>query len=183
MQQIEEYFNHNILSCKNILMDNKLFEIENENIFELFININTWANDVETTNERHSRENKQNIFSNFIKQRDKRCVITGKYNILECEACHIVPVKMGGSYNIDNGLLINLIHHKTFDDNLWSINPENMCVDILTQDINIVGSIIDYEGKNVNIKPTHLMKHYLTKKWDVYIQLKYDYYKSKSSIQ
>lgn len=177
MQEIEDFFNKNILVCENIHIKNELFSIKNEHIFKLFVDINIWGNNIKPTNYKNIRENKQQKFSDLIRKRDKKCVVTGKHDILECEACHIVPVECNGSYNTDNGLLINLIHHKTFDDNLWCINPESMCVDVITNDKNIVGSIIEYEGKIINVIPTNLMKHYLSERWNKYIENKYKFYK------
>jgi len=80
-----------------------------------------------------------NVFS-LIKKRSKQtefrdklinyfgntCIISGiKNNIIldECEAAHIIPVSLDGSYEIYNGLLLSRNLHKTFDSFLWSINP------------------------------------------------------------
>jgi hypothetical protein len=63
----------------------------------------------------------------------------------ECEVCHIVQVKDGGTYDINNRLFINSNHHKTFDKNLWCINPDNLTIDIITDYRKVVGSIIEYK--------------------------------------
>jgi predicted restriction endonuclease len=77
-----------------------------------------------------------------------RCIITGNKCLKELQACHIIPVQNEGKYDIDNGLLMNNGIHQSFDNYMWSINPETL--EIETRD-DYDGSIIMYGYKMVNI--------------------------------
>lgn len=175
MLKIEEYFNNNKSFDKKIYNKNELFGVENKTVFKILVNINLWINNIKADNDSYLRPEQQQ-FRDLIVKRDTKCIITGKNIANECQACHIISVKDRGSYDIDNGLLINSIHHKSFDDNLWCINPETLCVDILTTNEQIVGSILEYNEQKANIKPNNIMKHYLKKRWNIYIQQKYNYF-------
>ena len=176
MFKIEEYFNNNKSVDNKIYNNNELFEVENNDLFKILVDINLWANNIRIEENSFSRPEQQK-FRDLIVKRDKKCIVTGKNIANECQACHIISVKESGTYDINNGLLINSIHHKSFDNNLWCINPETLCVDILTDDEEIVGSIIEYNEKKANLQPNNIMKHYLKKRWNTYIAKKYDYYK------
>jgi predicted restriction endonuclease len=58
---------------------------------------------------------------------DSKCILT---NTAKYEACHIVPFSDTHNMSIDNGLLLNSQHHKLFDDYIWSINPQTLCIEI-----------------------------------------------------
>ena len=182
MNKIEEYFDdgQNLFN-KDFYNKNTDFNIENNDLFKLFVDINLWANNNTESEEQDARQ-EQPQFSNSVSNRDKKCIITGKHIPRECQACHIIPVKDGGSYDINNGLFINSCHHTTFDDNLWSINPETSEIDVISDDAEIVGSIIEYVN-NVDCKKrlqalisdNYIMKHYLEKRWNKYILKKIDF--------
>jgi hypothetical protein len=161
---------------KKIYNKNVSIGIINNELYKILVDINLWSNDIKIKDTCISRQ-KQQIFRDLIVKRDIRCIITKKFFAKECQACHIISVKENGSYDIDNGLLINSIHHKSFDNNLWCINPYTLCVDILINDEIIVGSIFQYNDTTVNIKPNNIMLHYLKKRWNNYIQHKTDYNK------
>jgi predicted restriction endonuclease len=170
MLEIEEYFNNNLQKIDtNFLL--KHFNCENQCLLKIKIDLNLWAND-KMYSEDQSVRTKQEIFRQEILKRDKKCVITEQYNETECEACHILPVKDGGTYDLNNGLLINSNHHKTFDKNLWCINPDTFQIDILVNDKHKVGSIYDYNHKIVNIPKNSTMKLYLEKRWILYMNYK-----------
>lgn len=177
MNNIETFFNNTPNINKNIYDAFENFNIKNKDLFEVLVNINLWTNDILLTDTKSTRT-KQEQFRNDIIKRDNKCVISQQYDENECEACHIISVKDGGTYDINNGLLINLIHHKTFDKNLWCINPETLTIDILTNDRKIVGSIIDYNDKIININPNNIMKLYLKQRWTIYNEYKANYNKN-----
>jgi hypothetical protein len=181
MLKIEEYFNNNKSIDNKIYNNNELFEVENNDLFKILVDINLWANNIRIEEDGYSRP-EQKKFRNLIVNRDKKCIVTGKNIANECQACHIISVKERGTYDINNGLLINSIHHKSFDNNLWCINPETLCIDVLIDNEEIVGSIIEYNGQKVNINPNNIMKYYLKKRWEIYITQKYDYYKRNDLI-
>jgi len=174
MQYIETYFNNNTIIDKTFYSKQTEFKISNNELFKSITDINLWANDIQLKDTKTKRL-KQQQFRKLILTRYNKCIITNKYIEKECEACHIIPVEHGGSYDIDNGLLINSCMHITFDDLVWSINPDTLTIDIMCNDEHIVGSILEYNGKLVNITPNNIMKLYLTKRWKLYLDAKTEY--------
>ena len=182
MNKIEEYFDdEQNLFNKDFYNKNKDFNIENTDLFKLFVDINLWAGNKTVTDEQNIRQEQQK-FRNQIVNRDKKCIITGKHIPKECQACHIVPVSDNGSYDIYNGFLINSCHHTTFDDNLWSINPETFEIDVISDNSEITGSIIEYVNdtdckKRLQslLENNHIMKYYLDKRWKEYMIKKIDF--------
>jgi len=174
MQKIEKYFNNNEIN--NTTYNKNLdFNVPNSYLFNTLVDINMWANDLDFLEE-HLERPKQEKFRNLVLSRDKNCIIDSERHIPdECDACHIIEVKDGGTYDVDNGLLINKNHHKSFDDNKWCINPETFCIDILCDDRNIVGSIIEYKGNKINVEANNIMKLYLRKRWKKYLKYKSSY--------
>jgi hypothetical protein len=177
MNKIEEYFDNKPYITTDFYNKNEEYDIDNKNLFKLLVDINLWANELSFTDEEYIRT-KQDKFSEEILKRDNICVITKNHGKNECEACHIVQVKDGGTYDINNGLLMNSNHHKTFDKNLWCINPDNLTIDVLCDDRDIVGSIIEYKNKPVDYEFNNIMKHYLRKRWNSYIEYKNTYNKN-----
>jgi hypothetical protein len=58
------------------------------------------------------------------------------------------------NFDIDNGLLLNSILHKLFDNNYWSINPETLRVEIFDHNINsieICNILEPYRNKYIGI--------------------------------
>ena len=172
MDKIEEYYNN-----KNILPN--FYEnncgITNKHLFDSFIDIYKSISDPLTTEQKIRSEQKK--FRENVVNRDGTCIISN-FSSTECQACHIVPVEDGGTYDIDNGLLLNACLHITFDKYLWSINPDTLEIDICCNDKQIVGSIYDFyiQYQKCNIKPkiqiNEYMRDNLYKRWDKYIEHK-----------
>ncbi len=81
----------------------------------------------------------------------KSCVITGSKCLKELEACHIVPFSKDSHNNsVDNGLILKVNIHNTFDAGYWTINPDTM--EICIKDNIDAGEIMDYKGKKVELK-------------------------------
>ena len=171
MNKLEEYFNNSPIINTDFYNKNEEYNIPNKELFKSLVNINLWANNLSFTGEQEIRTS-QDKFREELINRDVKCVVTQHFEKNECEACHIISVKDGGSYDLNNGLLINSIHHKTFDQNLWCINPDDFTIDVLTNDRNIVGSIIDYKDKPINVNVNNIMKNYLKKRWAIYTDYK-----------
>lgn len=76
------------------------------------------------------------------------CVVSG-LNADECEAAHIIPYAEYAVYDVDNGLLLNEIIHKSFDRYDWSINPNTHVVEILPKKKGKSMFIEKYDGKHV----------------------------------
>lgn len=108
----------------------------------------------------------QDEYRNIIKEKYKRCIITNSI-VEECDAVHIVEHHNGGSYDIDNGLLLNSAIHKTFDKNYWTIHPDTM--NIIVKE-NHRGSIKKYEGTKVDIIMTPKLYKNLTTRYKLFIQ-------------
>lgn len=70
---------------------------------------------------------RQEEFRRLVIARDGVCVLSG-YHPDECEAAHIVPFCESLSFDPDNGILLNRVLHKLFDDRVFSIDPDNAVV-------------------------------------------------------
>ena len=108
----------------------------------------------------------QEEYRNIIKEKYKRCIITNSI-VEECDAAHIVEYHNGGSYDIDNGLLLNSAIHKTFDKNYWTIHPDTMIIIVKE---NHKGSIKKYEGTKINITMTSKLHKNLTIRYNLFTQ-------------
>ena len=66
---------------------------------------------------------RQDEFRRAVAQRDGACILSG-YHVDECEAAHIVPFCESLSFDPSNGILLNRVLHKLFDDYAFSIVPD-----------------------------------------------------------
>lgn len=82
----------------------------------------------------------------------KKCVVSGNTSKDELEACHIVPFCFGGKSNVNNGLLLEITLHRTYDKFAWSINPNSL--QIVINPNSDVTRIKEYNGKKVNLNIT-----------------------------
>ena len=71
----------------------------------------------------------QNAFRDGLINRFNKCIISNMHFDV-CEACHIIPFSESKSFDIDNGLLLNCILHKLFDNYEFSINPVDLIVEV-----------------------------------------------------
>lgn len=115
----------------------------------MFITINRKKIDKEylTYEDNEKRLNQINFRDEIINNYSK-CIITNNECLDELEACHIIELNNGGTYDINNGLLIEKNLHATFDKYLWCINPDTLKIEVKE---GHYGSIKKYEGKMVNI--------------------------------
>lgn len=105
---------------------------------------------------------RQNDFRKTIIMRDKKCIITDSHDSL-CEACHIIPYKDSKNYYNSNGILLDRVCHKMFDEYKLSFNGDRV---VLRDDIiNSPGyEKYQYNNKKVKIPQeciTNIKKHYL----------------------
>jgi hypothetical protein len=147
------------------------FEFDNKELFELAVLSNVFVHKIDFYKKEKERKY-QTEFSKKIFNRDNKCIVTNKGNSIEFEACHIVPVSEGGDYTESNGLLLTRNLHKLYDDYLWSINPETLCIETICDDEEIIGSIVDYLGIKVTLKPDYLMLINLKSHWDKFSKKK-----------
>ena len=107
----------------------------------------------------------QEDFRNIIKEKYKRCIITDSIDE-ECDAAHIVEQHNGGTYDTDNGLLLNSAIHKTFDKYYWTINPDTMIIMVKN---NHRGTIKKYEGIQVNLNMNPKLYKNLTTRYNLFL--------------
>ncbi len=137
------------------------YNFESKEQFLKVLKVLMWLRGIEFIIENKESQDRgidQDEFRKKLVLRDKKCVVSEKHISLECQACHIIPFSEGGEFSESNGLLIANTFHKLFDDYIWSINPDNYCVEVLCDDIEKVGSIYEYKGKKINVKPTKAME-------------------------
>jgi predicted restriction endonuclease len=94
----------------------------------------------------------QSMLRNYAINKYKKCVISGKTNVLLLEAAHVKQVYECVSKNeksdVHNILLLWIDLHKFFDKYLISINPVNLSVEISNQVVD--PDIIKYNGIIIN---------------------------------
>ena len=91
----------------------------------------------------------QGIFRKQIIMRYYKCIISNMCKSV-CEAAHIIPFSETLSFDVDNGILLNNILHKLFDEYYWSINPQTLCVELFIDETNDVYDILKpYENKYI----------------------------------
>ena len=77
----------------------------------------------------------QNVFREGLINRFNKCIISDLHFDV-CEACHIIPFSESNSFDIDNGLLLNCILHKLFDNYEFSIDSDLLVVEISNKSNN-----------------------------------------------
>lgn len=82
--------------------------------------------------------------------RDQQAEFRIENDPLECEVAHIKPLYEKYDYSIDNSLLLTSSIHKTFDNYLWSINPDTMKIECKYPDKKL--TINNYNNKKINIE-------------------------------
>lgn len=141
--------------------------------FKIILDIIMWTRNLNWVREVSDRGSEQDTFRKNLIARDGKCIVSQKNIPRECEGCHIIPYSEGGDFSIDNGLLISSTLHKLFDDFIWSINPSDYTIDILCEDEDVVGSILEYAGKKINVVPTESMSKNLEWHWNKYLEHKF----------
>ena len=153
METIEHFLdntkNNNLPN--NILSSYKYFDYEYPEVFKLDLNLllDKVYTDIKITTTQKVRLEQSEFKKNLLDLYDGKCIITNNDCEKELNACHIIPVKDGGDYSCNNGLILECNLHATFDDFLWSINPKTMKIEINSN--KNIGSIKKYEGKKLNM--------------------------------
>ena len=153
MESIEHFLdntkNNNLPN--NILSSYKYFGYEYPEVFKIDLNLlldKVYTN-IKITTSQKVRLEQSEFKKNLLDLYDGKCIITNNDCEKELNACHIIPVKDGGDYSCNNGLILECNLHATFDDFLWSINPKTMKIEINSN--KNIGSIKKYEGKKLNM--------------------------------
>lgn len=169
---LEKYFDN----CKENISVNfykraEEFGFVNSELFKNAIFYIMYVKKINFYNEKKERHY-QKKFSKKIFERDKKCIVICKGNLVEFEASHIVPVSEGGDYTESNGILLTRNLHKLYDEYLWSINPETLCIDTISDDEEITGSIKNYLNNKVNLIPDFFMLINLKAHWNKFLDKK-----------
>ena len=140
------------LDKNNLLKQYKNFDYSDDDEMLLDLDIllkMKYKNYIEKVNiEERKKRTQQEKFRDDLLEKYGKCIISMSDCKIELEAAHIIPVKDEGEYNLNNGLLLKSNLHKTFDDYLWSINPNTFSIEIKNED---VGEIKKYNGKKLNL--------------------------------
>ena len=72
----------------------------------------------------------QKEFRKELLKKYGKCLISDNTCLDELEACHLVEVKYDGDYKINNGIILEANFHKTFDRNIWCINPYTKMIEV-----------------------------------------------------
>jgi hypothetical protein len=110
-----------------------------------------------------SRERIDNDWNKKIRERfTNKCVVSGSICSDYLEACHLIELRDKENYDLDNGILLTSNLHKQFDNNKWCINPETYCVKVKE---GVIGDILKYNGKKLDLPKTYLFKYYLKERY------------------
>lgn len=148
------------------------YNYDNYDDFEsdLYFLIETLYSDYKIYTNKQERTQQEQFRRDLINKYNK-CIITGSSCLTELEAAHIVNFRDDNSNNnIDNGLLLKSNIHKTFDDNLWCINPKSLLIEVKN---NIdAGEIMNYNGTKINIIFNEQMITNLKRRYNDFINQK-----------
>ncbi len=104
----------------------------------------------------------------LFKKFNNKCLITETKCNSELEACHIISINKGGTYDLDNGILLKRNLHTTFDKYYWSINPATLkiCVDPEEEEI---GEIKNYANKKINVSLNYTVLKNLDEHYKIFV--------------
>ena len=166
MEQLEQY----IINSNGIIYLNEInykyfnYDCYDDLELDLFFLIETLYDNYKVYKDRQERLEQEQFRRDLINTYGK-CVITGTTCKIELEAAHIVNYRDDNHNNtIDNGLLLKSNIHKTFDDNLWTINPITLMIEV--KENENVGEIMNYNGQRVNIKINNKILDNLKKRYN-----------------
>lgn len=166
MHNLERYLDkHNNTGIdENIINDFEKFEYTNEKLYSLHLNFlleNIY--NIKLLTHTRKRLNQNEFRNDILNKFNYKCVVSGETCKEELTASHIIPVADNEDYDIDNGLLLRENLHKTFDNFMWSINPNTLKIEIrnncnVGQIREYVGNVIDF-NMNSYLK-SNLICHY-----------------------
>jgi len=113
ISEIEKYININNCNDYDELYEN-LTKIYMNNLTEIkFVMYDKFKYQY-TNKQLKNKRDKQEEFRQKLIQLDKECIISGD-DPEQCQACHIIPECESKSYDVNNGILLNLNLHNMFD--------------------------------------------------------------------
>jgi hypothetical protein len=170
MELLEQYLiNSNGMIYLNDI-DYTLFNYDNYDDFEmdLYFLIETLYSDYKIFKNKQDRIEQEQFRRDLI-NKYRKCIITGSSCLTELEAAHIVNFREdNNNNNVDNGLLLKSNIHKTFDNNLWAINPKSLLIEV--KDNIDAGEIMNYNGSKINIILNDRMLNNLKQRYNDFIK-------------
>jgi predicted restriction endonuclease len=168
MCKIEDILNKNTNNTINlsIFNDHRKFGYDSKEL--LYIDLEFLAFNVYNTiivDNSKIRLNQKEFRSELLNKYGK-CIISGNSCVDELEACHLVEVKDGGDYYINNGIILEANLHKTFDKYFWCINPFTKMIEVKD---NINSSINKYKNMVIDIDIDNSIIDNLTTRYEKYI--------------
>jgi hypothetical protein len=110
----------------------------------------------------------QKEFREGLIEKYSECILSGD-NMIECDACHIIPHSEGENYDINNGLLLNKQLHDLYDKYYWTINPYTKKVEVSEDAINKKLTCCKYNNNDVKIEMNPVLLFNLIKKYNIYL--------------
>lgn len=159
MNQLEKYLDkHNNSEINyNIYNEYAFFGYTNEKLYTLHLDFlldNVY--DIKLVTNTRKRLNQYDFRIEILKKFNYQCIITCETCECELTASHIIPVSDNEDYDIDNGLLLRENLHKTFDNFMWSINPNTLKI-VVRKNCN-VGQIREYANTKINLNMNNYLK-------------------------
>jgi hypothetical protein len=145
MYKMEDILNKNINNTinLNIFNDHKSFGYDTREL--LYIDLEFLAYNIYNTIivDNSKTRLSQTDFRLELLNKYGKCIISDNSCIDELEACHLVELRDGGDYYLNNGIILEANLHKTFDKYLWCINPYTKIIEVKN---NINSSINKYKN-------------------------------------
>ena len=153
MELLEQYIinSNKIIYLNDINYKDFNYDCYDDLELDLFFLIDTLYSDYKIYKNKQERTEQEQFRRDLI-NKYSRCIITGSTCKTELEAAHIVNYRDNNAFGInttDNGLLLKSNIHKTFDDNLWTINPITLMIEV-KENID-AGEIMNYNGYKIDI--------------------------------
>jgi len=117
-KEVQEYIEKNNNKDINMIFNELKNKINNDILNFIFydkFNFEYDKNeDIEINKQLRDDRDGQEEFRNNLVELDQHCIISEDDPDI-CQACHIIPYCESNSYDINNGILLNLILHNMFD--------------------------------------------------------------------
>ena len=162
MTKLEDYLDkiNNKEIDDSIFNKYKDFDYDDEDIFQIdleFLLNNIY--DIKLVENKLKRTGQCEFRQKVLEFYGGKCIVSGNECEIELEAAHIVPFSKCQDYNINNSLLLERNIHSTFDEYLWSINPDTFIIEVRENS----GTIEKYKGVKLDLSNnlrSNLQEHY-----------------------
>ena len=127
----------------SIFNDYKKFNYDSKELLNIdleFLTKNIF--DIKLSEPKIARPSQKDFRKELLKKYGK-CIVSDNTCYDELEACHLIEVKDGGNYDINNGIILEANLHKTFDKNIWCINPYTKMIEVKTSSNSSINKYIN----------------------------------------